>query len=99
VSAICQVVSTNFIPLEGIVEEVNGHLPDDIRILGYRRTVKGFDARKACDRRRYEYILPEWMFDPSLQPTSKEQTSGLSTEQFLARRNPDYVFDDADMAK
>lgn len=99
VSAICQVVSSMLIALDGVVDSINEHLPDDIRILGYRRTVKGFDARKACDRRRYEYILPEWMFDPSLQPTSKEQTSGLSTEQFLARRNPDYVFDDADMAR
>ena len=99
VSAICQVVSTNFIPLEGIVEEVNGHLPDDIRILGYQRTVKGFDARKSCDRRRYEYILPEWMFDPSFQPTSREQMTGLSPEQFIARRNPTYRFDEADMVK
>ena len=99
VSAICQVVSSNFIPLEGVVEAINGHLPGDIRILGYQRTVKGFDARKSCDRRRYEYILPEWMFDPSLQPTSKEQTTELSPEQFIARRDPNYVFDEASMAK
>ena len=63
-----------------------------------QRTVKGFDARKACDRRRYEYIFPEWMFDPALKPTSKEELE-LSPAEFIKRRNPDYVFDEAAAAK
>lgn len=48
----------------GVVERINAHLPPQIRVYGYHRTVKGFDARKACDKRRYEYILPTWMFAP-----------------------------------
>ena len=33
-----------------------------------RRTTTGFDARMMCDRRRYEYSVPEWVFDPDLFP-------------------------------
>ena len=35
-----------------------------IRVLGYTRVTKSFDARRLCDRRRYEYILPAFAFDP-----------------------------------
>ncbi len=30
-----------------------------------RRVTNGFDARKLCDRRRYEYIAPAFVFDPT----------------------------------
>ena len=92
VSALCQVVSMNFLAPEGVVDKINEHLPSQIRVLGYNRTVKGFDARKACDRRRYEYIFPEWMFDPSLQPTDKTFVD-MTAAEFLERRDPKYVFD------
>ena len=36
-----------------------------IRVLGYTRVTKSFDARRLCDRRRYEYILPAFAFDPA----------------------------------
>ena len=98
VSAICQVVSMMFLAPQGVVSAINEHLPPQIRVLGYHRTVKGFDARKACDRRRYEYIFPEWLFDPSLQPTDKSFVH-LSAADFLKRRDPNYVFDDAAVAK
>ena len=99
VSAICQVVSTMFIAPDGIVGLINSHLPEDIRLLGYNRTVKGFDARKSCDRRRYEYIFPEWMFDPRLTPTTNNELNELSPEEFAKRRDPNYVFDDAALEK
>ena len=34
-------------------------------MLGFARVTKSFDARRLCDRRRYEYILPAFAFDPS----------------------------------
>lgn len=37
-----------------------------IRIFGFQRTTEGFDARKFCDKRRYEYVLPAWAFDPEI---------------------------------
>ena len=30
-----------------------------------RRVTNGFDARKLCDRRRYEYVAPAFVFDPT----------------------------------
>ncbi len=33
-------------------------------MFGYSRATNGFDSRKHCDKRRYEYVLPEWAFDP-----------------------------------
>lgn len=67
VSAIGQVVSLqmNLDPQESVVQRIQQHLPDQIRVLGVQRVTKGFDARKMCDRRRYEYILPAWVFDPN----------------------------------
>lgn len=68
VSAIGQVVSlkmvvgfTNY----DVISNINKHLPDQIRVLGYTKTTAGFDARKHCDKRRYEYVLPVWAFDPT----------------------------------
>jgi tRNA pseudouridine38-40 synthase len=68
VSAVGQVVSLMMVcnPI-GIIDRINAALPPAIRVYGYQRTVKGFDARKACDKRRYEYILPVWMFDPKME--------------------------------
>lgn len=68
VSAICQVVSARLVadPVETFPERVNKHLPDQIRILGIHRVTEGFAARMFCDKRRYEYILPEWVFDPAI---------------------------------
>lgn len=39
-------------------------------MFGFGRATHGFDARKHCDKRRYEYILPAWAFDPALVPPS-----------------------------
>lgn len=36
-------------------------------MLGFTRVTNSFDARKHCDRRRYEYILPAFMFDPEFR--------------------------------
>lgn len=67
VSAVGQLVSlkmvvghTNY----DVIENINKHLPAQIWVLGYTKTTAGFDARKHCDKRRYEYVLPAWAFDP-----------------------------------
>ena len=68
VSAVGQIVSlkmvighTNY----DVIESINKHLPDQIKVLGYTKTTAGFDARKLCDKRQYEYVLPVWAFDPT----------------------------------
>lgn len=68
VSAVGQVVSLKMVvgfTHYDVISSINKHLPDQIRVLGYTKTTAGFDARKHCDKRRYEYVLPVWAFDPT----------------------------------
>lgn len=41
-----------------IVEKINSYLPQQIRVWGYERTNRGFDSRRNCSSRVYEYLLP-----------------------------------------
>lgn len=110
VSAMCQVVSLMMIPYpHDLIERINSHLPDAIHVLGYQRVVRGFDARKTCDRRRYEYIFPAWVFDPSVQSVGQvgeSSSADAATEKkeykrrrVLTERDPNFVFDEACAAK
>jgi tRNA U38,U39,U40 pseudouridine synthase TruA len=40
-----------------------------VRVFGVQRATEGFDARKCCDRLKYEYILPAWAFEPQAAAT------------------------------
>ncbi|KAK9794961.1 hypothetical protein WJX73_004923 [Symbiochloris irregularis] len=73
VNALGQVVSLNMVLPDGVVDQINAHLPPAIRALGFCRVIKGFDARRLCDKRRYEYFLPAWAFDPSVCKPSADQ--------------------------
>ncbi|KAI8468204.1 MAG: pseudouridine synthase [Monoraphidium minutum] len=68
VSATCQVVSAkiNVEPVETVAARINAQLPAQIRVMGVTRVTEAFNARTYCDRRRYEYILPVWVFDPKM---------------------------------
>ncbi|KAG6543765.1 hypothetical protein Mapa_014796 [Marchantia paleacea] len=94
VSAIGQVVSGQFIiEPEGFVERVNSFLPKDIVVLGYKRVTASFNAKKLCDKRRYEYIIPVYCFDPSkhldretanaMKVEDKEKPSVIAAEGFM----------------
>lgn len=54
---------------EDIVERINSHLPEQIRVWGYVRTNKSFECRKMCSSRIYEYILPTYAL-MSAKPSS-----------------------------
>lgn len=65
VSAVAQIVSARLvIDPPGFVERVNQHLPKDIRVFGYTRVTSNFNAKQMCDRRRYEYLVPVFAFNP-----------------------------------
>ncbi|KAK2067059.1 hypothetical protein P8C59_000826 [Phyllachora maydis] len=49
---------------EKLVEELNGHLPPQIRIWGIQRTANSFSAYQACESRWYEYLLPSYALLP-----------------------------------
>ena len=66
VSAVCQVVSgLFFVDPPGFVERVNSYLPKKIRLLGYKNVTSSFSAKRFCDRRRYEYVIPSFALDPT----------------------------------
>lgn len=88
VSAVGQVVSLMMVVNPpGIIDRINAALPPAIRAYGYRRTVKGFDARKACDKRRYEYIFPVWMFDPKLEGIYRPKLKKIDTSEEGAKED------------
>lgn len=47
-----------------VVEKINTHLPDQIRVWGISRTNKAFECRKMCSSRIYEYLIPSYSFLP-----------------------------------
>ncbi|KAF8448300.1 pseudouridine synthase [Terfezia claveryi] len=49
---------------EDIVEKINSHLPDQIRIWGILRTLSSFNCYQLCDSRVYEYLIPSYVFLP-----------------------------------
>ena len=59
-----EVVSDSSIPYNHIPElvaEVNGKLPEDVKVLSCIRVNQGFRARQACNWREYEYVFPASM--------------------------------------
>jgi len=54
---------------EDIVDKINSHLPDQIRVWGIQRTTAGFNAHQGCDSRWYEYLMPSYALLPP-QPHS-----------------------------
>jgi tRNA pseudouridine38-40 synthase len=90
VSAVGQVVSLMMVVNPpGVIDRINAALPPAIRVYGYRRAVKGFDARKACDKRRYEYILPVWMFDPKMEGIYRPRIKKIDTSEEGAKKEFD----------
>eukprot|EP00976_Prorocentrum_cordatum_P017045 343425-Prorocentrum_minimum.AAC.1 len=99
VSAVGQVVSLKMmIDPPGLVERINSHLPEQIRILGYQRTTSGFSAYMFCDRRRYEYVLPTFAFDKRIglplgyHPEPEKLAAAKAAEEEAVKSSP-FVFD------
>ncbi|KAJ3114856.1 tRNA pseudouridine synthase 1 [Phlyctochytrium bullatum] len=44
------------------VEELNEVLPSAIRVFAVKRFDEGFSARRSCDARTYEYLIPTYAF-------------------------------------
>lgn len=63
VSAARQIISLKMPdPSELNIDDLNGDLPEDIRIFGMAKTTKGFNAKTNCDARSYSYTLPTYSF-------------------------------------
>jgi tRNA pseudouridine38-40 synthase len=68
---------------EDIVEKINSHLPDQIRVWGIQRTIGSFSCYQACDSRWYEYLIPTHSFLPP-HPSSY---LGKKLEEFAESEN------------
>eukprot|EP00899_Mesostigma_viride_P012429 jgi/Mesvir1/21187/Mv08647-RA.1 len=76
VSALGQVVGAKLVlDPPGLVQRMNEHLPPAIRCLGVVRVINSFNARRHCDYRRYEYLLPTYAFDPAMTRGYARQVS------------------------
>ncbi|KAF2030794.1 pseudouridine synthase [Setomelanomma holmii] len=49
---------------DDIVEKINSHLSEQIRVWGIQRTIGSFSCYQACDSRWYEYLIPTHAFLP-----------------------------------
>ncbi|XP_029038272.1 tRNA pseudouridine synthase A [Osmia bicornis bicornis] len=63
VSAVRQIVSLK-LPHDVNKEDINKHLPKDIRVFGIKRVTKGFNSKNQCDARTYRYVLPTFALAP-----------------------------------
>ncbi|XP_050725239.1 pseudouridylate synthase 1 homolog [Eriocheir sinensis] len=73
VSAARQVVSVKLpedVPVPEMVEKINRHLSNQIRVMAIRRATKGFNCKSWCDSRTYSYMCPTYAF-----ATTKESTT------------------------
>lgn len=77
VSAAGQVVGLRMTRYEGWEEAVNSRLPEGVQVYGAVEVARNFNAKNLCDRRRYEYVIPTFAFDPQAHRPSGMQ-DGLS---------------------
>lgn len=78
-------------PEENIVNRINSNLPRGLRTFGCLLTTSSFNARTACDSRKYEYVAPLYVFDPSAY-RSKALQESLKISQ-KREYDPDFTFD------
>ncbi|KAJ2812154.1 tRNA pseudouridine synthase 1 [Coemansia furcata] len=91
VHAAGQVVSLKMIVEDpDIVEKVNSHLPDQIRVWGFVRVVQSFNCKTMCDSRVYEYLLPTYV----LMEPSEANLQLAKTVPFDERLIPDTTAED-----
>lgn len=87
VSAVRQIVSlklpTNLTAQE-MVDKINSHLVDQIRVIDIKRTTRGFNCKNNCDSRTYTYVLPTFAFAP---PGSQAEESYRITEDRIGEVN------------
>ncbi|KAM7369148.1 hypothetical protein PAMP_013441 [Pampus punctatissimus] len=80
VSAAGQVVSLKVWLIENIIEKINKHLPQQIRVLGLKRVTQSFNSKNNCSARTYTYMLPTVAFSPKDYDTGNISAFRLEPE-------------------
>ncbi|KAL0269353.1 UNVERIFIED_CONTAM: hypothetical protein PYX00_007116 [Menopon gallinae] len=68
VSAVRQIVSLS-LPRTFSIQDINSHLPPDVRVFSSKRVTKRFNSKNFCSYRRYSYVLPTYVM--SQEPLDK----------------------------
>ena len=95
VSAVGNVVSFKMIctsrenPEEDMVQRINARLPRSLTVYGFVRTTGSFDARKLCDKRLYEYVLPVYAFHPGIfeRPRKSDAPENQFPQEMIDKLN------------
>ena len=62
---------------KALCAKINARLPETVRVFGVYSTPKSFQARRACVRRTYDYLLPARCLGISSQGTQGTASSGV----------------------
>jgi len=65
VSASGNVVSLKALMVPDMVDAINKHTPDDLKVFECNSAQKSFSAKNKCTSRLYHYIVPTYAFAPS----------------------------------
>ncbi|GAA93704.1 uncharacterized protein L969DRAFT_53498 [Mixia osmundae IAM 14324] len=80
---------------DNIVEHINRHLPDHLRVWACPRVTGGFNPRSNCDSRWYNYTLPTHVFLPPKPGTPMAaRMAEKPLETFWNEQNPELIFAD-----
>ncbi|CAD7703455.1 unnamed protein product [Ostreobium quekettii] len=74
----------------GTVKDLNGHLPDHIRVWVCIHAARHFNAHRLCDLRKYEYVFPTWILD---QWRCRERAFYAQNGTTSKDSHPEYIFD------
>ncbi|KAI8341958.1 pseudouridine synthase [Chlamydoabsidia padenii] len=84
-----------------MVDTINQHLPEQIRVWGITDVIRSFHAKTNCDSRVYEYLLPSYAFSPPLakilhdEPTSDQDMKIMSNDgsiiKYVARSTDEEI--------
>ncbi|OUS45186.1 tRNA pseudouridylate synthase [Ostreococcus tauri] len=86
VSAVGQVIALKMVmEPDGMLARINEALPERFEVFGIDRVTGGFNAKTMCDRRKYEYVIPTWAFDPNLFVEGAEKEKFTFTEETRRR--------------
>ncbi|XP_953672.1 tRNA pseudouridine synthase, putative [Theileria annulata] len=72
---------------EKFVQRLNAALPEDIRCFKIQRVTKGFDARSLCSKRKYEYIIPEWLLSKKFVLPNEEHEKHFRNLEVIFEEN------------
>jgi tRNA pseudouridine38-40 synthase len=65
-----------------ILDKINHHLPEDIRVFAIRRVNQGFNPKTICDGRIYEYFMPTYLFQRANCEATHDPAAFLSTDSW-----------------